>query len=91
MPRDFDEESDTYDEENYDDMDSDSTYLSDFGNEMEEEEIEEEAEDIEQLYDHMFRSEALINILLKKGIVTSDELEKERTKVESSWIRKGAL
>jgi hypothetical protein len=90
MPREFDEESDTYDEENYDDMDSDSTFLSDFDSEQEEE-IEEEAEDIEQLYDHMFRSEALINILLKKGIVTSDELEKERTKVESSWIRKGAL
>jgi hypothetical protein len=90
MPRDFDEESDTYDEENYDEIDSDSTFLSDFDSEQEEE-IEEEAEDIEQLYDHMFRSEALINILLKKGIVTSDELEKERTKVESSWIRKGAL
>jgi hypothetical protein len=91
MPRDFDEEPDAYDEENFDEMDSDSTYLADFGNEIEEEKIEEEAEDIEQLYDHMFRSEALINLLLKKGIVTSEELEKERTKVESSWIRKGAL
>ena len=91
MPRDFDEEPDTYDEENYDEMDSDSTFLADFSNEIEEEEIEEEAEDIEKLYDHMFRSEALINLLIKKGIVTSEELEKERTKVESSWIRKGAL
>lgn len=85
MPRDFDDEPDAFDEENYEELDSDGSFLSELEDDFEDDEMhEEEAEDIEQLYEHMIRSEAVINLLIKKGILTHDEVEKERNRVEQN-------